>query len=863
MQQLGRTVLFRTLLAGRPDLRCLTVLVWLLPIAADAVDVLTAGPEFHVTSSTGGDQRIPDVAVSPSGDALFVWESSGVSARRFSSSGAAVGTEFRVNNGLNSGQFTAPHAVSQPNGNFVVSWFIRGFLDDFDVEAVRLSPLGATLGSQFIVNPNDTGANSSPALAANAAGDFAVVWESKNVDGSGLGILARSYTSAGAAWGGALQVNQTTAGDQSTPALTSMADGGFVASWQTPFGAQSIVAARRLSSVGTPLGTEFVVRSGGASESFVDSDLSGQPDGNFVAAYYDPSNVGVLGKRFSASGSVGSEFQANTDVNNKHGYPRLNSSPNGDFVVAWQSYNQDGYPNAYGVFGRRFASSGVPLGAEFQVNVFTGYDQKNPALKTITDREFIVTWESFWQGGPGGGGSSDLDVMARRFAVVTATPTPTFTNPPPSATSSPTRTPTRTPTSSPTSSPTITPSPTITLTPSITVTATITPTASATRTPTRTPSSTPTSTATSSPSASPTRTPTRTFTTTATPTLTPTRTPTASPTRSATATPTSTPTHTASTSPTSSPSRTPTSTPTSTGTPTSSPTVTPTRTATSSPTRTATSTPTRTPTHTASASPSASPTRTATATPTNTPTSTPTFTASATPSSSQTATSSPTQTATNTLSRTPTSSPTRTPTATPSTTATPSATPSMTSTTTTTSTPTPASLTCPSTPMNGCQMPSSGLLILRDSSDDSRDRLVWKLKRGPSIPLAALGDPQHSAGVAFCAYDGAALVLDLLVPPSPSLWKVLSTKGFKYSDPTGSADGVIGAKLLSGAAGKSKLQVKGRGAGIGLPVVPPGEQFFSSPAGVRAQLRTSAGCFETHFSPAQSTQTSTTFKGKF
>ena len=56
------------------------------------------------------------------------------------------------------------------------------------------------------------------AVASDALGNFVVVWRSADQDGSGHGIYARRYNSAGAAQGGEFRVNTTTAGDQVHPA---------------------------------------------------------------------------------------------------------------------------------------------------------------------------------------------------------------------------------------------------------------------------------------------------------------------------------------------------------------------------------------------------------------------------------------------------------------------------------------------------------------------------------------------------------------------------------------------------------------------------------------------------------------------
>ena len=49
--------------------------------------------------------------------------------------------------------------------------------------------------------------------------------------------------------------------------------------------------------------------------------------------------------------------------------PSVASDAAGNFVVVWDSADQDG--SDVGVFGQRYASSGAPLGPEFRVNTYT------------------------------------------------------------------------------------------------------------------------------------------------------------------------------------------------------------------------------------------------------------------------------------------------------------------------------------------------------------------------------------------------------------------------------------------------------------------------------------------------------------
>src|SRR5205814_5414914 len=81
----------------------------------------------------------------------------------------------------------------------------------------------------------------------------------------------------------------------------------------------------------------------------------------------------------------------------------------GNFVVVWASASEDG--SGYGVFGQRFNSAAVPIGAEFRVNSYTVGDQKRPAVAVDkATGSFLVAWQS-----PQGG--SIQDVFAQRYAA--------------------------------------------------------------------------------------------------------------------------------------------------------------------------------------------------------------------------------------------------------------------------------------------------------------------------------------------------------------------------------------------------------------------------------------------------------------
>ncbi len=103
---------------------------------------------------------------------------------------------------------------------------------------------------------------------------------------------------------------------------------------------------------------------------------------------------------------MGPEFQVNTYTTAWQFWPVVASDPAGNFVVVWNSNTQDGSYN--GIFGRRYDSSGTPLGAEFPVNEFTTGPQSLPDIAMDAAGNFVVAWMK-------DGGTEYQGVLARRF----------------------------------------------------------------------------------------------------------------------------------------------------------------------------------------------------------------------------------------------------------------------------------------------------------------------------------------------------------------------------------------------------------------------------------------------------------------
>ena len=258
------------------------------------------------------------------------------------------------------------------------------------------------------------GNQSRPAVDRDNAGNFVIAWTSYGQDGvGGSGVFARRFNATGMAQGVEFRVNSYTPGAQNFPAVGMDADGDFVVTWhsenQDGAGASGVFA-RRFNALGAPQGAELQVNSytpGSQTRPAVDLETNG----DFVIVWHsdqDASTFGVFGRRFSSSGaSQGPEFQVNIYQTDAQDYAAwaptpmaTSSSPGGAFSRTAPSV---------GIFARRYDSLGIPQSGELAVNLVTADEQHHPSIATDEDGDFVITWENFRQDG------SAYGIFARRF----------------------------------------------------------------------------------------------------------------------------------------------------------------------------------------------------------------------------------------------------------------------------------------------------------------------------------------------------------------------------------------------------------------------------------------------------------------
>jgi hypothetical protein len=258
-------------------------------------------------------------------------------------------------------------------------------------------------------------------MAANtvllaAINDVQAVKDRKAIDSSFNDFLQSCEP---AVFVGEFQVNTFTTDRQSFSSAAMDSDGDFVVAWGSRYqdGDSYEIYARRYNSLGVPQGSEFKVNTYTINSQNYPS-VAMDSGGDFVIAWnsreQDGYGDGIFAQRFNAAGEAqGTEFQVNIYTASYQMEPSVAMDNDGDFVIAWSSgmssFNgQDG--NYVGIFARKYNSSGVPQSTtEFQVNTYTTNWQMFSAVGMDNSGDFVISWSSRYQDGDSWG------VYAQRY----------------------------------------------------------------------------------------------------------------------------------------------------------------------------------------------------------------------------------------------------------------------------------------------------------------------------------------------------------------------------------------------------------------------------------------------------------------
>ncbi|MFY9820889.1 MAG: hypothetical protein WAM82_05870 [Thermoanaerobaculia bacterium] len=401
-------------------------------VANEAAAPIPRGVESQVNATAAGDQYAPEVAVAPDGSFMVVWISgpiqppflADVLGRVFDAAGNPRSGEIRLNTTASNIQ-QGPRVAANAAGQFMVVW------DDGQIARARLfGPGGESLSGELTLGSGPM--LISPDVTADPAGGFLAIWHELGNNFENHGIHWRRVDVHGQLLGAEASLN--TVGFLPPPRVATSPLGGFLLVWSegfsgTDFFFSSDVKAQRLDETGQPAGASFKINDSDVPALAVPAKPVFYMDGGFAVVWtihqllFDVGNL--FARRFSATGvATTGDFVEFSDAATAEALlPTAVALPSGDTWVLWYKSGLAQDPDG-GVFSGVFDPSWNLKGPVFRVNTYTAGVQTQPAVATSPAGDLVAAWMSGDDRHELGGVDNTQDgngfgVFAQRFRAAT------------------------------------------------------------------------------------------------------------------------------------------------------------------------------------------------------------------------------------------------------------------------------------------------------------------------------------------------------------------------------------------------------------------------------------------------------------
>lgn len=363
---------------------------------------LSKRPDFVVNTNADG-QFAPAITALPNGRFFVAWESgvygtdnTVVRGRLFEASGVPIFDDFVISTSSGIGKH-APSLTTLADGSFVAAWqAYEGISPGFDVRGRLFNDNGIALGTDFVINGTTAERQFNPVIAARASGGFIAAWTSEEGRSLSPDIRGRLFNVSGSAAGADFVINSTTGLSQSGAAIAVLKGGGIIVAWTSEVGddRELTVRGRVLKANGTALGPDFII-----NETVPDGQsspaITALASGGFVATWN--SDVGgagydVRGRVFKSDGkATGREFVISNTTSDDQFSPTIAALADGRFIAAWASVESG--TSQVDIRARLFNANGAAAGDDFIVNSTLADNQRDPTVTVLTNGRIAIAWE--------------------------------------------------------------------------------------------------------------------------------------------------------------------------------------------------------------------------------------------------------------------------------------------------------------------------------------------------------------------------------------------------------------------------------------------------------------------------------------
>jgi hypothetical protein len=221
----------------------------------------------------------------------------GIYMKSFDVNGNLLNGFVHANDDATIGFQTDPSIAALTGGQIVTSWV------DYNDQTIKfrildsaLTPITASLivdDDSFVSGVPEV----PPQLVGLANGNFIIVWheslEPDSADQSGYTVRGMIYSATGTQQSGLMLINSLRTGDQTSPDIVALPDGGFFVSWVgLPSGINSDIKGLQFDAGGIRVGAEITINTT-TSGIDIDPHMTVLSDGR-IAVVWNEANTGTL-----------------------------------------------------------------------------------------------------------------------------------------------------------------------------------------------------------------------------------------------------------------------------------------------------------------------------------------------------------------------------------------------------------------------------------------------------------------------------------------------------------------------------------------------------------------------------------------
>lgn len=321
--------------------------------------------------------------------------------------------DWLVNDDTVGGCPQAEPSIAHTNTNYIVVWtdYRNGYAPDIYMGRFNFS--GFPLGPVVRVN-TDSGDNypKAPAVAADSAGNFVVVWEDKRERRKK--IYAQRYDKNATPIGTNFRVgDELSQREQHTPVVAMSNSGSFMVAWKDERGSSPYIYAQVYDASGNPIGSNFVVDNDTLVGAFqAHPNICRTTNNEFAVVWINTcSGIKIYCQRYTCSGTpVRSKVEVNNNTNIRASMERpvIRSNCVNRTVIVWSDSRE--HLNYSNIYAQLYDADWNPIDTNFRVNNDTAHTQHEaPSVTVDYGGNFIITWSDKRESFP------NPDVYAQRY----------------------------------------------------------------------------------------------------------------------------------------------------------------------------------------------------------------------------------------------------------------------------------------------------------------------------------------------------------------------------------------------------------------------------------------------------------------